>query len=315
MALIIGMDEAGYGPNLGPLVVTATVWEVPGNPRKIDLWKEFDGVVAQAPADEPTHIQIADSKQVYNTARGLANLELGVLCALHLGGRTFRIVQELWGETALNPIGESDSEPWFIAQDLLIPHVANMNCAAPLLEKWQKRCDERGIRLKAVRTDIVLTRRFNRLTRLHQSKGLALSHISMELLRQAWSIETDESTLVIADKHGGRNFYQALLQQVVGDRFIFCRREETDASHYKIGQAEVRFEARAERHFPVALASMISKYFRELAMIQFNRYWTDRKPDLKPTAGYPGDAQRFRNDIADLQRELGIHDEVLWRER
>ena len=33
MGLLIGMDEAGYGPNLGPLVVTVTVWEVPGSPR------------------------------------------------------------------------------------------------------------------------------------------------------------------------------------------------------------------------------------------------------------------------------------------
>jgi len=33
MGLVIGMDEAGYGPNLGPLVVTVTAWEVPGSPR------------------------------------------------------------------------------------------------------------------------------------------------------------------------------------------------------------------------------------------------------------------------------------------
>jgi hypothetical protein len=31
MALLIGMDEAGYGPNLGPLVISATAWEVPGD--------------------------------------------------------------------------------------------------------------------------------------------------------------------------------------------------------------------------------------------------------------------------------------------
>ena len=26
MGLLIGTDEAGYGPNLGPLVVAATIW-------------------------------------------------------------------------------------------------------------------------------------------------------------------------------------------------------------------------------------------------------------------------------------------------
>ena len=29
MAYLIGTDEAGYGPNLGPLVISATLWEVP----------------------------------------------------------------------------------------------------------------------------------------------------------------------------------------------------------------------------------------------------------------------------------------------
>ena len=27
---LIGTDEAGYGPNLGPLVISATVWQVSG---------------------------------------------------------------------------------------------------------------------------------------------------------------------------------------------------------------------------------------------------------------------------------------------
>src|SRR5687768_1242409 len=29
MGILIGMDEAGYGPHFGPLVVAATAWEVP----------------------------------------------------------------------------------------------------------------------------------------------------------------------------------------------------------------------------------------------------------------------------------------------
>ena len=45
MGFVIGMDEAGYGPNLGPLVLTATVWEVPGRwPKKTDFWKAFEPI-------------------------------------------------------------------------------------------------------------------------------------------------------------------------------------------------------------------------------------------------------------------------------
>ena len=37
MGILIGMDEAGYGPNLGPLVVAATAWEVEGRGRAFEL--------------------------------------------------------------------------------------------------------------------------------------------------------------------------------------------------------------------------------------------------------------------------------------
>ena len=37
----------------------------------------------------------------------------------------------------------------------------------------------------------------------------------------------------------------------------------------------------------------------------FNAFWTSRLPDLKPTAGYPLDALRFRQAIDQLARDLG----------
>ena len=43
--------------------------------------------------------------------------------------------------------------------------------------------------------------------------------------------------------------------------------------------------------------------------------WTDRLPELRPTAGYPGDSRRFKAEIEPLQRELAIDDRALWRSR
>lgn len=60
----------------------------------------------------------------------------------------------------------------------------------------------------------------------------------------------------------------------------------------------VQFRSEAEEaHLPVALASMTAKLVRELAMGRFNRYWSGRMPELKPTAGYVKDARRWLDDL------------------
>ena len=95
--------------------------------------------------------------------------------------------------------------------------------------------------------------------------------------------------------------------------------EGRQRSVYRFGPPDRRvefcFRTKAESCLPAALASMASKYLRELAMRAFNDFWRGRVPGLLPTAGYPQDAKRFRVDIAETQRKLHISDRVLWRMR
>ena len=60
---------------------------------------------------------------------------------------------------------------------------------------------------------------------------------------------------------------------------------------------------------------MLAKYLRELSMLAFNEFWQSHLPDLKPTAGYPVDAKRFREQIRSVQKQLDVSDERLWRNR
>ncbi len=315
MAWIIGIDEAGYGPNLGPLVVTATVWKVNGLPQQVDLWNVFARSISHGATTDRNRIQIADSKQVYSPARGIAALERSVLTALALIADFPLSFGELWTFLTQSPANQLEVEPWFQGRDLALPRCVTASQIEETAAACQADGARSGVQLHAVRTDVVLTQRFNELVDHFGSKGVALSTISLQLLASVWDHTDGQPALVIADKHGGRNRYDELLGEALGNPLVFRLQESRDISRYRIGNSEVRFEAKGEKHLPVALASLVSKYTRELAMDLFNAFWREHLPDLKPTKGYPTDARRFRADISARQHELGIADEVLWRTR
>ncbi len=378
MGFVIGMDEAGYGPNLGPLVLTATVWEVPGRwPKRTDFWQVFADIAERKAAveasddDEPVtgrskrprrpagrkksgvavsdecpnvsvcageslpsaiseRLHIADSKEVYSPSIGLGALERGVLATFGIASRvpSVSLNQLLDGlmdsEISGGDSGDCEGEHrggrardlWFADDiDLPLPVSEEGRLAEAASEKWRTICESTGVRLRAIRSDVVSPRRWNRENRRTHNKATTLSRLHLQLLRRVWDPDQPGPTVVIADKHGGRNRYGDLLVDCLDGRMVCCRGESRAASVYGVGSTEIRFEAKAERHFPVAVASMVSKYVRELTMELFNRFWRNHLPELKPTHGYPRDAHRFRRDVAAVQSRLAIADEVLWRER
>ncbi|MCA9075779.1 MAG: hypothetical protein KDA93_12145 [Planctomycetaceae bacterium] len=314
MSLFIGMDEAGYGPNLGPLVITATAWDLPANPRECDVWKLLSDVVSQDGWQEGKRLHIADSKDVYSTAKGLKSLETSVHCILQLAGVESSTFKTLWRQLAVHFPEDDVQEPWFV-DDLPLPVLAAVGEVNHLADRLANCVATAGIGRPRLRSDVVLTDRFNRLNSQHNSKGVTLSTLSLSLLRTLWEPSNDDAALIVADKHGGRNRYDGLLAEILDGEMIFRVEEGRERSTYRIGETEVRFQMKAEAHFPVAVASLVSKYLREIAMLSFNRFWRTHLPDLKATQGYPVDARRFKADIAEKQAELAIPDQILWRDR
>jgi hypothetical protein len=167
---------------------------------------------------------------------------------------------------------------------------------------------------------IVCTPAFNDLLDHWGSKGAVLGRCLGQLL--AWRPDPDETASLryFIDKHGGRNHYASMLQNAIGDGMVIAEEEGAKRSVYRVlglnRDVRLTFEPRADvAHFCVALASMVSKYLRELLMSEFNRFWQTHVPDLKPTAGYPGDAARFYAAIRPAAERLGIPERGLWRRK
>src|SRR6516162_4529904 len=87
MAWIIGVDEAGYGPNLGPLVMTSVACRVPDDAPGSDLWQVGRTAVRKAAGDDARRLVVHDSKKVYGAPSRLGGLQLAVLASLWRGPR------------------------------------------------------------------------------------------------------------------------------------------------------------------------------------------------------------------------------------
>jgi hypothetical protein len=176
-----------------------------------------------------------------------------------------------------------------------------------------------GVRLIGLQSVAIFPREFNDAVDRNDSKGAALSHWTLQLVARMIEPLGNAPISILCDKHGGRDRYLPLLMNCFPDRFIEIVSEGRSQSVYRFGpsqrRVEIAFQAKGESHLPTALASMASKYLRELAMHAFNDFWRQHVADLRPTAGYPEDAKRFKADIAAAQHSLGISDRILWRSK
>ncbi len=310
----LGMDEAGYGPNLGPLLLAVTEWQTPESAATFDFPAALAPVVSLEGHDNGRKLHFADSKQVFVGKHGFASLERSALALLQISGKQVRTFHELWSALTGDKDGwVSQLAPWY-HDDLLLPVVAEPNQINELSGKLRDRMNRVGVALSSVLGDVVVEERFNQLaTAGGSNKSLALSRLAFGLLKRVWRDDKLRPTLFVGDKHGGRNRYDELLSEILDGEFVLRLEESRTVSRYRIGNTELRFQMQGEQFLPVACASIVAKYVRELAMDQFNLYWSRHCPEVKATRGYPGDARRFRTDIEPAVKTLRISENILWR--
>ncbi len=337
MPYLLGTDEAGYGPNLGPLVISATVWKVPPGVRGADLYERIEGVVApagqRALRRDASNIVMADSKALYQPGKGLRHLERGLLAALAVGspgdspesaeppaGRSIAAAwQDAWELLAPESLAARRAIPWYADYDEPIPIDAQSGDVRQGAETLCQGLDAAGVRLLRIASRAVFPEEFNDLLQRYDSKGSLLSHLTLELVARLIGPLGDEPISIVCDRHGGRKRYLPVLVDHFPESFVEIGGESAERSVYRFGpsnrRVDIAFQTKAESYLPAALASMASKYLRELAMRAFNAFWRARCEGLRATAGYPQDAKRFMKDTAAVRKDLAVDDRVLWRRK
>ena len=302
--LLVGVDENGLGPRLGPLIATAVGVEL----------EQYDRARMQRIA---ARVGIGDSKQTsaFGQMRVAEGLALALIETLH--AQVPRTVDELLscleldGPEALRAPCPSGAFAQCWSCDVALPAFGGS------IEEGRKqltRLEKHGVRLHCARTIVTCAGSMNReLRRLGSRTSVDLAMFERLLLAVAGSAGT-ELTAVLG-MVGGIRDYQRYFSLLPSDGISGPVRTKRAVAYQVPGVGSVSFEIDADaRHLPVALASMLGKYVRELCMERQNRFYTQHQADLpRPSGYYDSVTDRFVQQSRRLRQRLGIVDDCFER--
>src|SRR4051794_14966256 len=109
--LWIGIDEAGYGPNLGPLVMVAVAVET-DDERRPDVWGDLPLTIGRANSGSD-RLWVDDSKAIYQGGSGRDRLEAAALTLLEASGKAVPATLSGWlGGVGAGSFDEVELSPW-----------------------------------------------------------------------------------------------------------------------------------------------------------------------------------------------------------
>lgn len=319
MVVLIGIDEAGYGPILGPLVVSSSIFSLPHNLLISDLWQILSKSVSDRRKRLAGRLLITDSKKAYSRASGIRHLERTVLTVLKCLGKEPTTLTELLELLCPSCLERLSDYPWYqdIGDYSLSIDTADKEIASIVLADDMASNGIEMLDLKSCCLDVAY---YNKMVAAVKNKANVLFSATCSLIKSAYDNFADDDLQIIVDRQGGRIHYRKNLQRMFGDMELKILRESPATSSYELqagGKAmRVHFVVGADGRFlPVSLASMVSKYLRELLISNINRYFAGLSADLKPTAGYWKDGLRFIEDIKTNLPHVQFNSDQLIRSR
>ena len=321
MAVLVGIDEAGYGPLLGPLVVSAAAFKVPDSQLKSDMWETLEKAVGKAKRGLSGRILITDSKKAYTKSSGISYLKRSVLAGIHAAhgekkyGRTVADLLEVVCPKCFKRLGEY---PWYgnLRDHSLEAEGGDIDIAAGV---FSRTLTDNGMSVAAVTARCLDVGYYNSQVEIVKNKSNVLFSSICGIIAEIFRpVPEDQTVQIIVDRQGGRINYTPSLMRMFPEMELKELKRTPVLSSYELfskkKKMRLHFAAKADQHWlPVSLASMTSKYVRELMVDAINRYFTGFCGEIKPTAGYWQDGRRFIKDINESIPELKYDPKMLIR--
>lgn len=300
---VVGIDENGLGPRLGPMVTTAVTVDV-GPRYRAEKWR-----------DRGLALGLTDSKQVASSKRMAfaESVALGTLslteAVTDLRASSYLGALHLDGDLGLRaPCPTPETSALCHAHDFALPAFGGSvdegrALLAPLLRGATK--------LRVVRARSVVSCAYV----LNESHGagrnkLVLDLAAMERLALDARGGVGEPVLALCGMIGGIRDVPRFATHLPRESFEPVEESRSRRAYRVAELGELVFEVDADgAHLPVALASLVGKYVRELAMRRITGMLNAHDASLGAPSGYHDPVTgRFVDASAPLRRKLAIVD-------
>jgi len=333
--LVIGVDEAGYGPSMGPLTICATAWRVPFDFQVESMSKLLEPEFLAKPIKPgSSHVPIGDSKKINKDRFGKQGLCLGSAfqwCELNgdLNGDLILDSNTVFADLAKQDWERLQRIAWYAVEPTASQQSTQDEQLKSIVADTAAYFANASAKLRYLSTQLVGIQmrvldepEFNRQVDIIGNKSSLLSETSLNLVRDVivGFVRPDEQVEVYCDKHGGRNRYQSILSHCFDQELFSIILEGAECSRYKScwnGNAmHIQFKVDGDSIFPSAAASILAKWTREVLMDRLNTFWKSKiDGGIEPTAGYYVDAMRFAGQIESVATAMRLERSLWWRKK
>lgn len=302
--LVVGADENGLGPVLGPMIATAVAIEVAA----------YD---ADALRSLGLSLSISDSKKTSAFGQMKFAESLALAMAEAVAGAVPTTADDLLQSLSLESMDTLTS----ICPSASKPQCWSTRVALPCYggdvdvgRRALRRLEAGGVVLRGAKTRVLCVKRLNQ-SHAGGTNKLALDLHSFEaLIDELARMDPGDVTAICGMVGGFRKYVENFSR--FRERGVDVIAEEKGRSAYRVrGLGTVSFEVDADdAHLPVALASNLGKYVRELLMERQNQFYLELDASLERVSGYRDPrTKRFIAASAKLRRRLDVVDECFQR--